>query len=207
MIKKINKNTNLITSLDILNSNKLLSCFISHQPGHPKIPRPNIPNELIPIAIVHDRHVHAGTHRHRGSIHCTLYVCVYIYVNQNKQPKKKEKRNWNTPNSHIIIWWEQRRARSRSGRRWRWWRGEVWTVGLWWVDKGDWWWDFAREKFTCPTEFSLWIYFFFLVEGLLERRKKLVKSWLWNWDVQVSLCHPPELYGHRDTVCFCSFSL
>ena len=45
---KLNE-TSLIISLNILDSNKLISVLVPHKPCHPKILRPNITHQLIPI--------------------------------------------------------------------------------------------------------------------------------------------------------------
>lgn len=50
--------TNLLTSLDVLNSNKLPSLFITHQPSNSKITRSNILNKLVSITVVHYRQIH-----------------------------------------------------------------------------------------------------------------------------------------------------
>ena len=47
-----------VTSFNVLNSNKLIGMFISHQPSHSKIARADISNQLVPVTCMHDRHIH-----------------------------------------------------------------------------------------------------------------------------------------------------
>ena len=71
MIIKVKTLTNLVTSLDVLDSNELLGLLVLHQPRHAEISGPDIADQIVTVAVVHDRHVHAGSDGHRRPIHRT----------------------------------------------------------------------------------------------------------------------------------------
>lgn len=72
---------NLITAFDILDGNQLLGLLILHQPRHAEVPGPDIANQIVTVAVVHDRHVHAWSNRHRRPIH---------QENPNRNRRKKK---------------------------------------------------------------------------------------------------------------------
>uniref|UniRef100_A0A7C9A7F9 Uncharacterized protein n=1 Tax=Opuntia streptacantha TaxID=393608 RepID=A0A7C9A7F9_OPUST len=96
----------LLTSLNILNCNKAIGDLISHQSSNPEIPRTNVFHQLIPITLMHDRHLHAHT-RSSGSLHLNSpLLCNYTNpksinsphhhhqrVNSNPSKLKRERRN------------------------------------------------------------------------------------------------------------------
>lgn len=58
---------NLISAFDIFDSNKLFGVFISHESSNAEIPWSNISNEIVTVAVVHDRHIHGRRRRiHRS---------------------------------------------------------------------------------------------------------------------------------------------
>jgi hypothetical protein len=46
-----------------------LVCLSLINRATPKLPRPDISDEIVPVAIVHDRHIHARPDGYRGPIH------------------------------------------------------------------------------------------------------------------------------------------
>lgn len=67
--------TNLVASLDILDSHELLGFSVSHKPGYAEIAGSNIANELVTIAIVHDWQVHSRPDGNRRAIH-RVFICL-----------------------------------------------------------------------------------------------------------------------------------
>lgn len=59
---------NLISAFDIFDSNKLFGVFISHESSNAEIPWSNISNEIVTVAVVHDRHIHGRRRIHRKEI-------------------------------------------------------------------------------------------------------------------------------------------
>jgi hypothetical protein len=60
---------NLISSLDVFNGDKLPTELVSHQPSDTEIPGADISDEIMPVAVVHDRQVHAWSHRQVHPLH------------------------------------------------------------------------------------------------------------------------------------------
>lgn len=61
--------TNLLTSLDVLDGDELPRLLVPHQSRNPKVARPNVAHKLVTIAVVHDRNVHSRPNRKRRPIH------------------------------------------------------------------------------------------------------------------------------------------
>lgn len=102
-------------------------------------------------------------------------MCVYIYVNQNKQPKKKKKEIeilQTVTLSYDGNKEEHDRDQGDGGGDNVAKYGRLDCGGL--IKETD---DGTLPVKSSPVQLSfLFEFFFFLVEGLLERRKKLVKS-------------------------------
>ncbi|KAM1911640.1 hypothetical protein ACFX13_040110 [Malus domestica] len=60
---------NLVATLDVPDGNELPGLSVRHQPGDPEVFGPNIWDEIIPVAVVHDRHIHGWPNRHCMPIH------------------------------------------------------------------------------------------------------------------------------------------
>ena len=63
------KNNNLITPFDVLDGDEFLGLFILHQPRHAEISGPDVADQIVTVAVVHYRHVHARSDRQRRPIH------------------------------------------------------------------------------------------------------------------------------------------
>jgi len=107
--------TNLFTSLNILHSNKLISVLVPHEPSHPKIPRPNITDQLIPITVMHDWHIHSWPNSHRRTIHLhpfknPTFCFFYHYAPKTTTPQLQNLK------SHIEISTTQIRSLKNTTR-------------------------------------------------------------------------------------------
>uniref|UniRef100_A0A0A9F3V1 SAPK8 n=1 Tax=Arundo donax TaxID=35708 RepID=A0A0A9F3V1_ARUDO len=58
----------LLAALDVLDGDKLHGAAVAHEARDAEVAGPDVAHELVAVAVVHDRHVHARPHRQRRPI-------------------------------------------------------------------------------------------------------------------------------------------
>lgn len=58
----------LLAALDVLDGDELAGAAVAHEAGNAEVAGADVAHELVPVAVVHDRHVHARPHSQGGPI-------------------------------------------------------------------------------------------------------------------------------------------
>lgn len=82
--------TYLLPSLDVLDGVEIPGLFIPHQSRNAEISRADIFNKLVPISIVHYRHIHPRSNSHRSSIHLQRSNLVLSLRHIPRRPNTQE---------------------------------------------------------------------------------------------------------------------